>query len=96
MKISRWIALTVIALFVIATMGVIAIRSSAMDSRHSAVSPSTAPGVCAQEEADKTEATTTADTDQVELQCGDQNDANQQEPVDGAEPDVEAPETTVP
>lgn len=96
MKINRWIALTFITLFIVAAMGVIAVRSSAMDSHHSAASLSTVPGICAQEEADKTEATTAADTDKVELQCGDQNDTNQQEPVDDVEPGVEAPETTAP
>jgi len=77
MKINRFMALAAIALLIVGALGVLASRSLAMGS-HAPVSQSDA---CAQDEADDAEVTSAEDTDNVELQCGDQNEADGQEAV---------------
>ena len=80
MKINRFMALAAIALLVVGAIGALASRSFALGS-HAPVSQS---DVCAQDEADGVEVASTEDTDNVELQCGDQNDADGQEAVSAA------------
>ena len=87
MKINRFIALAVIALLVVGTMGAIASRSLALGSRNPVTSVSAQTDACAQDQADGTEVTSAADTDNVELQCGDQSGADGQETVSAADTD---------
>jgi hypothetical protein len=54
-------------------MGAIASRSLALGSRNPVTSVSAQSDACAQDQADGTEITSGADTDNVDLQCGDQN-----------------------
>jgi uncharacterized membrane protein YkoI len=78
MKINRFIALAVIALLVIGAMGVISMKVFARSS--STTTAQTQP--CDQEDEDSAEAPETADTEDIEEQCGDQNKANEQEGVE--------------
>ena len=107
MKINRFVALAVIALLAVGAMGAITMKAFAKGS-HAPVTQSVA---CAQDQADGAEVTSTADTDNVELQCGDQNESDGAESVDAADIDnvqeevgdqgapdngVEAPEVQAP
>ena len=73
MKLNRFIALTAIALLVVGAMGAIATRSFALGSHTQVAQISAQADACAQDQADGTEVKSAADTDNVNLQCGDQN-----------------------
>lgn len=73
MKINRFIALTAIALLVVGAMGAIATRSFALGSHNPVAQISAQADACAQDQADSTEVKSATDTDNVNLQCGDQN-----------------------
>ena len=107
MKINRFVALAAIALLAVGAMGAITMKAFAKGS-HAPVAQSDA---CAQDQADGTEVADAADTDTVELQCGDQNEAAGSETADAADTDdiqeevgdqngsdtgVEAPEVEAP
>lgn len=87
MKLNRFIALAAIALLVVGAMGAIATRSFAKGVNASVAQSQD----CSQDQADGAEVQSAPDTDNVELQCGDQNapdeqeTANEIESADGAE-----------
>ena len=84
MKINRFIALAAIALLVVGAMGAVATHSFAK----SANAPVAQSQDCSQDQADGAEVQNAPDTDNVELQCGDQNAPDGQESVgevEGAE-----------
>jgi hypothetical protein len=83
MKINRFVAMAAIALLVVGAMGAISLKAFAKGSQ----SPVTQSDACAQDEADGTEIASAADTDNVELQCGDQSGADGQETVGAADTD---------
>lgn len=87
MKLNRFVVMAAIALLVIGAMGAIASRSLALGSRNPVTSVSAQSDACAQDQADGTEIASGADTDNVELQCGDQNGADGQETVGAADTD---------
>ena len=77
MKINRFFALAAIALLVVGTMGAVASRSFALGGAHKQVaSVSAQADACAQDQADSAEVASATDTDNVDLQCGDQNAAD--------------------
>ena len=107
MKVNRLIAIAAIALLVVGAMSAFASRSWALSS-HAPVSQADA---CAQDQADGSEVTSAEHTDNVNLQCGDQNSADGREAVEAADTDnvqeqvgdqsgpdngVEAPEAQAP
>ena len=107
MKINRFVALAAIALLAVGVMGAITMKAFAKGSQ----APVTQSAACAQDQADGAEVTSAADTDTVELQCGDQNGADGAEAVEAADTDnvqeevgdqsgpdnsVEAPEVQAP
>jgi hypothetical protein len=83
MKINRFVALAAIVLLAVGAMGAITMKAFAKGS-HTPVAQSEA---CVQDQADGAELSSTADTDNVELQCGDQNKADGAETVDTADTD---------
>ena len=88
MKINRFIALAAIAVLVVGTMGLVVSRSFALGSHTEGASITSAQSdACAQDQADGTEVASTTDTDNVELQCGDQNEVDGQETVEAADTD---------
>lgn len=91
MKINRFIALAAIAVLTIGTLSAFASRSSALGTH----SPAAQADACAQDEADGAEIASVEDTDNVELQCGDQNEADGQETVDAADTDNDQVEVQV-
>jgi len=95
MKINRFVAMAAIALLVVGAMGAISLKVFAQGSHF----PVTQPDACAQDEADGAEVASAEDTDNVELECGDQNEADGQEEVgdqSGSDTGVEAPEVKAP
>ncbi len=73
MKINRFVALAVIALLVVGAMGVISLKVFAKGINAPAAQV-TQPPDCSQDQTDVTEAQNAgSDTDNVDLQCGDQN-----------------------
>jgi uncharacterized membrane protein YkoI len=81
MKLNRFIALAAIALLVIGGMGTIATRSlAASKTAVSAQSQS-----CDQQDADTGESPGAADTDNVDLQCGEQVEDGQPDGAEGSE-----------
>ena len=78
MKINRFVALAAIALLVIGGMGTVATRSLAA----SKIAVSAQSQSCDQQDADTADVTDPADTDNVDLQCGEQVEDGQ---LDGAE-----------
>jgi hypothetical protein len=72
MKINRFVAMAAIALLVVGAMGAISMKAFAKGSQ----APVTQADACAQEQADGAEVTSATDTDTVDLQCGDQNEAD--------------------
>ncbi|HEY9151450.1 MAG TPA: hypothetical protein VIN60_01085 [Anaerolineales bacterium] len=77
MKINRFIALTAIALLVVGAMGTMAFRSFALGTQTAAGTRAQTSlaqaSACSQDQADGTEVTSSVDTDNVDLQCGDQS-----------------------
>ena len=90
MKINRFIALAAIALLIVGAMGVIATHSFAKG----ASAPVAQSQDCSQDHADGAEVQDAPDTDNVELQCGDQNVPDGQESVSEAESAETAPTGT--
>ena len=83
MKLNRVVALAVIALLVVGAMGAIGARAFAQT--HAA--PAAQVQDCAADKTDDTAEAQSAgsDTDNVDLQCGDQNAPDDQEAVSGAD-----------
>ena len=78
MKINRLIALTAIALLVVGAMGVISMKALAQ--------PAAQTQTCDQQDGDSAEIQDAPDTDNVDLQCGDQNEGGEEaEASDGQE-----------
>ena len=75
MKLNRFIALAAIALLVVGAMGAIATHSFAKGAN----APVAQSQDCSQDQADGAEVQDAPDTDNVELQCGDQNAPDGQE-----------------
>ena len=72
MKINRFVALAAIALLIVAGMGAVATGSFAKNSH----APAAHSQDCDQDDDDSAEVQDAADTDDVEEQCGDQNEAD--------------------
>jgi len=73
MKINRFFALAVIALLVVGAMGAISLKAFAKGNTAApAAQVSVQTPDCSQDQADGTEVKSATDTDNVELQCGDQ------------------------
>ncbi|TSA48037.1 MAG: hypothetical protein D4R46_00245 [Chloroflexi bacterium] len=83
MKINRFVALAVIALLVVGAMGTVAYRAYA----HGTTAPAAQSQDCSLDQADGTEVDSATDTDNVDLQCGDQNAADGQETISAADTD---------
>jgi len=83
MKINRFIALAIIALLAIGAMGAVSMRAFAQSNHMPAMQAQT----CGQQNGDTATVQNAPDTDNVELKCGDQNAADQQETVSGADTD---------
>jgi uncharacterized membrane protein YkoI len=81
MKLNRFITLTAIALLVIGGMGAFTTRSSA--ATNMAVSAQSQS--CDQQDNDSAEVAGAADTDNVDLQCGEQVEDGQPDSTDGTE-----------
>jgi uncharacterized membrane protein YkoI len=81
MKLNRFIALATIALLVVGGMGAIATRSLAA----SKIAVSAQSQSCDQQDADTAEAAGVADTDNVDLQCGEQVEDGQPDGAEGSE-----------
>jgi len=76
MKINRFVALAAIALLVVGGMGAIGMKAFAKGSAAPAAQTSLQAPDCSQDQADGIEIQPATDTDQVDLQCGDQNAAD--------------------
>jgi uncharacterized membrane protein YkoI len=75
MKINRFVALAALALLVVGAMGFVTMRSFAQTTNP----PTTQDQACAAEQADDDSAeaqTAGPDTDDLEVQCGDQNESD--------------------
>jgi len=68
MKINRFVAMAAIALLVVGAMGAVSMKAFAQGPQP----PAPQADACAQDAADGTEIASAADTDTVELQCGEQ------------------------
>ena len=76
MKLNRFIALAAIALLVVGAMGAISMKAFAQTAAQTET--------CAQKDDDSAEVQNAPDTDNVDLQCGDQNeDSEEAESADG-------------
>jgi uncharacterized membrane protein YkoI len=84
MKIKRFIAFAVLALLVVGTMGAVTYHAYA----HGNTAQAAQTDACAQDQADGTEVTSGPDTDNVELQCGDQNEVGDEEVGETPDNDV--------
>ena len=76
MKLNRFFALAAIAMLVVGTMGAVASHSFALGSHKQVASVSAQADACAQDQADSAEVASATDTDNVDLQYGDQNAAD--------------------
>jgi len=84
MKINRFVALAVIALLVGGTMGAVTYRAYA----HGTSAPAAQSQDCSRDQADGTELQSAGpDTDNVELQCGDQSGVDTAETIVAADTD---------
>lgn len=97
MKINRFIAMAALALLVVGAMGAVASRSLALGSHNQGTGiTSSQTDACAQDQADGAEVASATDTDNVELQCGDQNAPdNEQETISAADTDNDQVEDQV-
>lgn len=76
MKLNRFIALAAIALLVVGAMGAISMKAFAQSAAQTET--------CAQQDDDSAEVQNAPDTDNVDLQCGDQNEGGEEaESADG-------------
>lgn len=82
MKINRFIALAAIALLVVGAIGAISTKVWAQSGN-----PPAQTETCAQQDNDSVEVQNAPDTDNVDLQCGDQNGTDEQETVGAADTD---------
>ena len=73
MKLYRFFALAAIALLVVGAMGALSTRAFALGSAAPVTRVSAQAQDCSQDQADGTEVQFAADTDNVDLQCGDQS-----------------------
>jgi len=89
MKINRFVALAAIALLVVGTMGAVAYRAYA----HGTSAPAAQSQDCANQD-DDTIQNAGPDTDNVDLQCGDQNAADIGEEAESADGQESAPTGT--
>ncbi len=79
MKINRFIALAAIALLVVGAMGAVSLKVFAQSGNPPAQSQA-----CDQQDDDSAEVQNAPDTDNVDLQCGDQNEGSEEaESADG-------------
>jgi hypothetical protein len=84
MKINRFFAMAAIALLVVGTMGVISYRALAQGNHN----PVTQSQDCSLDQTDEVELQASdTDTDNTELQCGDQNDAEAEDRIGAADVD---------
>lgn len=83
MKINRFVALAAIALIVVGAMGIVSMKAFAQSSQ----APPAQAQTCDQQDEDPAEVQGAPDTDNVDLQCGDQNEADdtKAESTDGQE-----------
>ena len=92
MKINRFIALAAIALLIVGGMGAVITHSLAASNKAASAQSQD----CSQQDDDSAEVAGAEDTDNIELQCGDQNEADGLEGAEEAEgaeaPDNEADE----
>ncbi len=96
MKLNRFIAMTIIALFVVGAMGVVATRSFALGSRSPTAQISTPQAnACAQEQSNDTEVSSVTDTDNINLQCGDQSTPDGKTSVGATDTDTQQVEQQV-
>ncbi len=110
MKINRFLALAAIAVLVVAAMGLVTAQSSAQSGTPSTAVTTTVtlstpvtttvttdPAACANDQADGTEVKDVADTDTIDLQCGDQNAPDTSTDADNVDEQVgdqNAPDTS--
>lgn len=80
MKINRFIALASIALLVVGAMGAVSMKAFAQSGNPPAQSQA-----CHQQDDDAAEVQKAPDTDNVDLQCGDQNAPDNGQEAEGAE-----------
>ena len=78
MKINRFVALAAIALLVVGAMGAMSLKAFAQSSQ----TPAAQAETCDQQDDDTAETEGAPDTDDVELQCGDQNEADEESELD--------------
>ncbi|MEP7136067.1 MAG: PepSY domain-containing protein [Chloroflexota bacterium] len=83
MNINRIIALAAIVLLAIGAMGAVSMRAYAQSNQ----APAAQSQTCDQQNDDPAQVQDALDTDNVELECGDQNAANEQETVEAADTD---------
>jgi cytoskeletal protein RodZ len=85
MRIKRFITLAIVALLAVGAMGAVTYRAYA----HGTSAPAAQTDACAQDQADGTELQPAGpDTDNVELQCGDQSTADGQDTVSASNASV--------
>jgi len=90
MKINRFVALAVIALLVVGAMGAVAYRAYA----HGTFAPAAQSQDCTNQD-DDTLQNAGPDTDNVDLQCGDQNAADTENGAEAVGPDTDNVEEQV-
>lgn len=89
MKINRFVALAVIALLVVGAMGAISAKAFAKGNTAPAAQTTVQAQDCSQDQTDGTEAQDASpDTDNVDLQCGDQNAPDDQAGAADADTDT--------
>jgi len=97
MKFNRFFVLTAIALLVVGAMGVISMKAFAKGSAAPVAQTSIQAQAqdCSQDQADGTEIQSATDTDNVDLQCGDQNapDTSVEDAESGGQETVSAADT---
>ena len=86
MKINKFFALAAIAIMAMGVMGFFSTRVHAQGV--TTIAPVVQPQDCSLDQADETEVSSAADTDNIELQCGDQSGADTSaETIDAADTD---------
>lgn len=80
MKLNRFIALATIALLVVGAMGAVSLKAFAQSA-----TPPAQTQTCDQQDDDTAQAQNVPDTDNVDLQCGDQNGPDNGQEVQEAE-----------
>lgn len=80
MKLNRFIALAAIAMLVVGAMGAVSMKAFAQSA-----TPPAQTQTCDQQDNDSAQAQNAPDTDNVDLQCGDQNGPDNGQEAQGAE-----------